>query len=174
MTDGYDPVQQAISQLAREGAPTRPLMTGGLVAFGLLLPLWARVLGRRLRSRPVEVAATVAGLATLAVAALPLTRQAGGTQDLWHAVAAGVGYVAMALTPLLAAGPLRRAGLRRAAPPRWSSAWSAPRPWSARCSPGSSPARCSGSGSGRWTAGTSCSASGYSGPAAGRDTIAAP
>ena len=114
LTDGYDPVRQAISQLAREGAPTRPLMTAGLVVFGLLLPLWARVLGRRLGSRPVEAAATVAGLATLAVAALPLTRDPGGTQDLWHAVAAGVGYLAMALTPLLAAGPLRRAGLRRA------------------------------------------------------------
>jgi hypothetical protein len=85
-------------------------MTGGLIVFGLLLPVWAVVLGRRLGSRPVQAAATVAGLATLAVAALPLTREPGGTQDLLHAVAAGTGYLAMALTPLLAVRPLRRAG----------------------------------------------------------------
>jgi hypothetical membrane protein len=110
LTDGYDPVGQAISQLAREGAATRPLMTGGLVAFGLLVPVWAVVLGRRLGSRPVRFAATTAGLATLAVAALPLTREPGGTQDLLHALAAAVGYLAMALTPLLAVPALRRAG----------------------------------------------------------------
>lgn len=113
--DGYDPVEQAISQLAREGASTRVLMTAGLVGFGLLVPVWAVVLGRVLRSRAVATAAAVAGLATLAVAALPLTREPGGTQDLLHAVAASLGYVAMAATPLLAAGPLRRRGCRRAA-----------------------------------------------------------
>ena len=115
LTDGYDPVDQASSQLAREGAATRPLMTAGLVAFGLLVPVWAIVLGRRLGSRPVQAAVTTAGVATLAVAALPLTREAGGTQDLLHALAAGVGYLAMALTPLLAVAPVRRAGHPRAA-----------------------------------------------------------
>jgi hypothetical protein len=63
----------------------------------------------------VQVAATTAGLATLAVAALPLTREPGGTQDLLHALAAGVGYLAMALTPLLAVSALRRAGRAGAA-----------------------------------------------------------
>ena len=38
-----------------------------------------------------------------------------GVEDLLHAVAASIGYVAMAATPLLAAGPLRRQGRRRAA-----------------------------------------------------------
>lgn len=113
--DGYDPVEQAISQLAREGASTRVLMTAGLVGFGLLVPVWAVVLGRVLGSRAVTTAAAVAGVATLAVAALPLTREPGGTQDLLHAVAASIGYVAMAATPLLAAGPLRRRGHRTAA-----------------------------------------------------------
>jgi hypothetical protein len=61
LTQGYDPVDQAISQLAREGAATRPLMTAGLVAFGLLVPVWAIVLGRRLGSRPVQAAVTTAG-----------------------------------------------------------------------------------------------------------------
>ena len=114
-TDGYDPLEEAISQLAREGAETRPLMTGGFIAFGVLIPIWARVLRRELDSRAVGAAATVAGVSTLAVAALPLTRDPGGTQDLLHAIAAGIGYVGMALTPLLASGPLRRLGRDRAA-----------------------------------------------------------
>ena len=114
-TDGYDPLEQAISQLAREGAPTRALMTAGLVAFGVLIPVWAQALGDDLRSRGVRAAVTTAGLATLGVAALPLTREPGGTQDLLHAVAASIGYVGMALTPLLAANPLRGAGRPAAA-----------------------------------------------------------
>ena len=114
-TDGYDPLADAISQLAREGASTRALMTTGFVVFGVLLPVWAFRLGRELDSRAVRTAAVVAGLATLGVALLPLTREGGQTQDVGHAVVAGIGYVAMALTPLLAAGPLRRLGHERAA-----------------------------------------------------------
>jgi peptidoglycan/LPS O-acetylase OafA/YrhL len=90
-------------------------MTVGLVAFGVLVPVWAVVLGRVLSSPAVHAAVVVAGVATLAVAALPLTREPGGTQDLLHALAATTGYVAMAATPLLAAGPLRRRGHRTAA-----------------------------------------------------------
>lgn len=115
LRDGFDPLEQAISQLAREGTPDRALMTAGLVAFGVLLPVWAVVLGRVLGSGAVRAAVVIAGLATLAVAALPLTREPGGTQDLLHALAAATGYVAMAATPLLAAGPLRRRGHRTAA-----------------------------------------------------------
>lgn len=113
-TEGYEPLVDAISQLAREGADTRPLMNTGFVAFGVLIPVWALAVGRLL-GRPVAVAVAVAGLATLAVGALPLTREGGQPQDLAHAVAAGIGYVGMALTPLLAAGPLRRLGHPRAA-----------------------------------------------------------
>lgn len=113
--DGYEPLVDAISRLAAEGAQARPLMTGGLVAFGLLAPVWARTLGARLRSPALRGVVTLAGLATLAVAALPLTREGGTTQDALHAVAAGTGYVAMAATPLVAAPLLRRRGHRRAA-----------------------------------------------------------
>jgi hypothetical membrane protein len=113
-SDGYEPLVEAISQLAREGAGTRPLMTAGLVAFGVLMPVWALALGRLL-GRAVAVAVVVAGLGTLAVAALPLTREGGQPQDVAHAVAAGTGYVGMALTPLLAAVALRRLGHERAA-----------------------------------------------------------
>lgn len=114
-TEGYDPLADAISQLAREGAPTRALMTSGFVVFGLLLPVWACRLGRELGSRAVRTAAVVAGVATLGVALLPLTGEGGQSQDVGHAVAAGIGYVAMALTPLLASRPLRRMGYGRAA-----------------------------------------------------------
>jgi hypothetical membrane protein len=97
---GYSPVRSAISQLAREGAPTRALMTAGFLAFGLLVPVYAGPLGARL-GRPVQAAVTVSGLATLAVAALPLSRATGQPVDAWHAVAAGTGYVAQAVAPLL-------------------------------------------------------------------------
>lgn len=113
--EDYDALADAISDLAREGEPTRPLMTAGMVAFGVLLPVWAPVLGRRLGSASVRNAAAVAGVATLAVALLPLTREGDQTQDTLHAVAAGTGYLAMAATPLLAASPLRRLGHDRAA-----------------------------------------------------------
>lgn len=113
-TEGYSPLRDAISQLAREGAETRTLMSTGLVAFGVLVPVWALALGRLL-GRPVQAAATVAGIATLGVALLPLTREGGQPQDVGHAVVAGAGYVGMALTPLLAAAPLRRLGHARAA-----------------------------------------------------------
>ena len=60
-----------------------------------------------------ELAGMLAGLATLAVAALPLTQTGGTGQDSLHAVAAGTGYVAMAATPLVAARALPP-GARRA------------------------------------------------------------
>lgn len=113
-TDGYEPLRDAISELAREGADTRSLMNAGFVAFGLLLPVWA-VLLRRALGTGVAIAAAVAGLATLAVGLLPLTREGGQPQDVAHAAAAGLGYVGMALTPLLAVTPLRRLGRTRAA-----------------------------------------------------------
>ena len=115
LAEAYEPLTNAISDLAREGAPTRPLMTAGMVTFGVLLPVWAPVLGRRLESTAVRNAAMLAGVATVAVALLPLTREGDSAQDTWHAVAAGTGYLAMAATPLLAAGPLRRLGHERAA-----------------------------------------------------------
>jgi hypothetical membrane protein len=113
--DGYDPLHDAISRLAEDGAATRPLMTAGFVTFGLLVPAWARALGDRLGSAALRRVVTTAGLATLAVAAFPVTQEGGTTRDALHAVAAGTGYLAMAATPLVAAPLLRRRGLHRAA-----------------------------------------------------------
>jgi hypothetical membrane protein len=114
--DGYDPVQDAISQLARVGSPTRAGMTAGFVGFGLLLPVFAQRLPHLVGGgRAVRLTATVAGVSTLGVAALPLQREAGGPGDALHAVAAGIGYLAMAATPLVAARGLRRTGRDRSA-----------------------------------------------------------
>jgi hypothetical membrane protein len=115
LTEGYDPLAQAISELAAEGADTQPLMTAGLVTFGVLVPVWAQTLGRVLDAPRLRVSVTVAGLSTLAVALFPLTREGGQPQDVAHAVSAGLGYAAMAATPLLAATALRRQERRRAA-----------------------------------------------------------
>lgn len=105
--DGYDPVQDAISQLARIGSPTRVGMTVGFVGFGLLLPVFARRLPDLLEVPRLRWTMWAAGLSTLGVAALPLQREPGGTPDLLHALAAGTGYLAMAASPGLAAGRTR-------------------------------------------------------------------
>ena len=104
---GYDPVQEAISQLAREGTAHRLVMTAGFVAFGVLVPVYARALGARLGTG-TQAAATVAGLGTLAVAALPLSAAGGQTADRWHAAAAAVAYAGQVGAPLLGARGLGR------------------------------------------------------------------
>ena len=99
----YDPLRDAISQLARVGAPTRPVMTAGFVGFGLLALPWAAALSKQLQDRRLLATVTMAGLSTLAVAALPLGGPAG---DGAHAAAAGVGYLAMAVSPAIGARSL--------------------------------------------------------------------
>jgi hypothetical membrane protein len=111
-TPGYDPLSDAISRLAAEGAATRPSMTACFVVFGVLVPVWAHTLARELDRPALRPVVTVAGLATLAVAALPLTEQGGRLQDAGHAAAALTGYVAMAATPLVSARALPTAARR--------------------------------------------------------------
>ena len=106
------PVQDAISRLAAVGADTRPLMTTGFVVFGIGLPVFATALRRHVAG-PAWIAAAATGLCTLGVALAPLDRSA--SVDRLHAVFAGLGYLTLAATPLLAARPLRRAGHRRLA-----------------------------------------------------------
>jgi len=109
----YSPVADAISRLAQEGTSTVPLMTAGFVVFGVLVPVYARGLGRVLGSPATRAAATLSGLATLAVAALPLSAAGGQRVDALHAVAAGTGYLGQVLAPLL--GGLALRGRARAA-----------------------------------------------------------
>lgn len=103
----YSPVDDAISHLAQVGASTRVLTTVGFIAFGIGVTAFAVALRSTLTGWSWATA-TGAALATLAVAAAPLGRSSSG--DTVHGIFASGGYVALALTPLLAAGPLRRAG----------------------------------------------------------------
>lgn len=103
----YSPLHDAISQLARVGASTRPVMTAGFVGFGVLALPWAAGLARSLGDRRLLGSVGLAGVSTLAVAALPL---GGPLGDGAHAVAAGLGYVGMASSPLLAARSLTGRG----------------------------------------------------------------
>ena len=112
MTSGYSPVEEAISRLAAAHAPTRSLMTAGFVCFGVAVPLYGLALRDALGGRAWH-AATITGLATLGVAAVPLGLST--TADLIHGGFASVGYASLALTPLLAAAPLAARGRRRAA-----------------------------------------------------------
>lgn len=103
----YSPVDDAISHLGAIGASTRALMTAGFVAFGIGVPIYALALRDALPGKS-WIAAAAAGIATLGVAAAPLGRSSAG--DVQHGIFASAGYAALALTPLLAVGPLRRAG----------------------------------------------------------------
>lgn len=112
--DGYSPVADTISRLAEQGAATQPLMTAGFVGFGVLMPLFARQLGRDLRSPGVTAAVTVSGLGTILVACFPLTRDGGAPIDTLHFLAAGTAYVANVVAPLVAARHLPSPVARRA------------------------------------------------------------
>jgi hypothetical membrane protein len=108
----YSPIEDAISRLAAIGSDTRWVMTAGFVTFGLSLPVYARALRATLPGT-AWIAATATGLATLAVAAAPLDRS--DTVDRLHGIFAGIGYLTLAATPLLAAPPLLAMGHPRLA-----------------------------------------------------------
>jgi hypothetical membrane protein len=100
LTDGYSPIDDAISRLAAVDADTRWLMTAGFVAFGVGVPLFGLALREALPGSRAWIAAVVTGLATLGVALLPL--DVSDMVDALHGVAAGTGYVALALLPIVA------------------------------------------------------------------------
>jgi hypothetical protein len=105
---GYSPTEDAISELARSHEPTQLAMTLGFLVFG------SGVFGFGLALRSATpgaagLAAMATGLSTLGVAAFPLGSPA---MDRTHGVFAAIGYGTLTLTPLLAAGPLHRAGRR--------------------------------------------------------------
>jgi hypothetical protein len=114
---GYDPTQQAISELFELGAPwsSRGLMVVGLalsgVAFLLLGPVLDRCLPGEGRLGPALV--VLAGLGTLGVIAAPCSPGCPGAAttafDRWHTIMAGVGYGALVLAPLAFAWRLRAA-----------------------------------------------------------------
>ncbi|MGQ0624480.1 MAG: DUF998 domain-containing protein [Sporichthyaceae bacterium] len=113
LAEGYSPAGDTISRLAEQGAATAPLMTAGFVGFGLLMPIFARELGRSLDSVGVRVAVTISALGTLSVAAFAVTAEGGTSADSIHYASAGAAYAANVLAPLLAARHLITAHERR-------------------------------------------------------------
>jgi len=105
---GYEPVTDAISQLAATGAATRTAMTAGLVALGAGVGVHAVALRDHLPGY-AWMAAAATGLSALGVAAFPL---GGSVRDAVHGAFAGAGYVSLAALPILAARPLAARGDR--------------------------------------------------------------
>ncbi len=103
VAEGYSPVDEAISRLAAVGAPTRPLMTAGFLAFGAGMAAFAAGL-RSASDGWAGLAALAAGCCTVGVAAVPLD----GGHDGLHGALAGLGYGALVAVPLLAAEPAGR------------------------------------------------------------------
>lgn len=101
--EGYSPISRTISRLAEPGAETRPLMTAGFVAFGVLMLPYAREVGRALESRATAAAVGASALGSLGVAAWAVTADGGTRDDRLHYYAAAVAYAANAIAPLVAA-----------------------------------------------------------------------
>ena len=110
-TTGYSPVDNAISDLAAVGAPTRVAMTVGLVVFGLGVSAFGFALREALDGR-AWIAAITTGACSLAVAATPL---GGWSGDAVHGTFAGLGYAAIVALPLLAGSALAASGRQTAA-----------------------------------------------------------
>lgn len=124
---GYDPAEQAISELFELGAPwsSRGPLVAGLVLSGVAFLVLAPALHRALpgdgRLGPVLV--VLAGVGTLGAVVAPCSAGCPGTgataTDTWHTITAGGGYTALVLAPVAFAWRLRRAAPRLAA---WSVA----------------------------------------------------
>ena len=104
--ENYSPVSDAISELARMHAPTRPAMTAGFLVFGAALPTYAVALRHAVPGHAWKFAAAN-GLATLGVAAFSLGTPTSG--DI-HGAFAGLAYASLAATPIAASVTLRHAG----------------------------------------------------------------
>jgi hypothetical membrane protein len=107
-TDGYSPVDEAISELAAVGAPTRVAMTAGFVAFAAGVG-WFALACRRALPGWSWLALALAAAATLGAAIFPLGED-GTDFDAAHGAFAGLGYAFLVMAPLLVVGPHRRAG----------------------------------------------------------------
>ena len=105
---GYSPVHDAISELARMHAATRPAMTAGFVVLGAAVPAYALALRDALPG-PAWRFAVVHGVATLGVAAFALGTPTSGKI---HGAFAGLAYASLAAVPIAAGVPLSRRGRR--------------------------------------------------------------
>lgn len=97
-TDSYDGLRDSLSALAALGAEHRGIMTWAFVLLGLAHLGTALLL--RVAARPGRLLQALGGVATIAVALLPLSSESDG---VGHAVAATVAFVALALWPAFGA-----------------------------------------------------------------------
>lgn len=115
LADGYDPLQQAISELFDLSVPVwqRRTLAGVLLVTGLALLPVGPVLDRLLpgEGRLGPALAVLAGLGTMTVAFFPCTEGCPGNgtslTDTMHTVLAGGGYVGLVAAPLAFAWRLR-------------------------------------------------------------------
>ncbi len=106
-TNGYSPIQDAISRLAAVQADTSGLMNTGFVAYGVGVTAAAWPL-RTIIGKPAAVALAINALLTFGVLATPLEKSE--TVDQLHTVFAGAAYAALAAAGLLAARHLAKNG----------------------------------------------------------------
>ena len=99
---GFDQVSATISDLAGLAATDRWVMTAALVGVGASHLTTA--LGLHPADRLGRAALALAGVATVAVAAVPVTT--GGTPTA-HTIAAGAAFLSLTLFPTLASGSAR-------------------------------------------------------------------
>ncbi len=112
---GYDPAQQAISELFALDAPTghRVALSAALVVTGVLLVPFAAMLHRRVPGTSLlgPVLLGWSGLTTALVVLWPCTAGCPGfgttTTDTMHVLVAGSGYVGLVTAPLAFAHRLR-------------------------------------------------------------------
>lgn len=118
--DGYDPFEQAISELFALGSPwsSRGWVVAGLLLSGIALVLFGPALHRGLpgRGRLGPALVVVAGIFTLLVVGAPCSDGCPGTGAAWndtaHTTTAGVGYLALVLAPMAFAWRLRHVAPR--------------------------------------------------------------
>lgn len=108
---GYSPVDEPISRLAAASASTRAPMTLGLLAFAAGVGAYVPDV-RRAYGSPAAIGATASAVGAAGIAATPLDSSLGGAP---HAVAAGLTYLGLATTPMLAARRLAADGHTTAA-----------------------------------------------------------
>lgn len=113
--EGYDPFEQAISELFARGSPwsSRGWLVAGLLLSGIALIVFGPALDRGLpgRGRLGPGLVVVAGVFTLLVVGAPCSAGCPGTGTAWndtaHTITAAVGYLALVLAPLAFAWRLR-------------------------------------------------------------------
>ncbi|GAB6903645.1 DUF998 domain-containing protein [Kineosporia succinea] len=107
---GFDPMVDAISDLAAIGATDRVVMTVALIGVGVAHLVTAFCLTEA--ARPGRLLLAAGGVATVLVAAFPLP--GGGGSSAAHTLCATAAFVALAVWPLVANG---RSGDRVLNPP---------------------------------------------------------